>query len=415
MFCSACGASNDDAARFCSRCGLATTSQTLQLNYTSLPPAKREVSQVRPWVRYWARFIDMFLFAILCGTLFGMAATPDNVIVVAKYAYVFFGFGIYIAWMFIEAIFLSVFKCTPGKWLLGTSVELDDGSTLSYLEALSRSGNVWFRGLAAGVPLIAAATQITGYKTLKKAKQTTWDRDGHFVVVHQRIGPARTWFAIVGLVAVFMFGAFSEDKLTPLAIDALIAERTNPDTNIVEKSLEKYPTPTHKDNIFDQFDSPPPKQSNIYDQMDPKPAVDPYKNVTTPTIAGGDDAPRCTRWSAQTGQCLEWITLPAGYHWDNAPLPSQGATNGVTGAVKWDDLTPVDQAAFQVDEAAEVARWGADALAFAHQHPSLTYQRNTQIMQEHLNSSHATNLTNLQRLDAAFYAAEADSRWSNGP
>jgi hypothetical protein len=369
--------------------------QALQLNYAdATAPLKTEVSQVRPWVRYWARSIDIFLFAIATGVVFGMILTPDNVLDVARAAYLFFGFGIFIVWMFVEAAFLSFFGWTPGKWLLRTSVESADGGTPSYIEALSRSGNVWFRGLAAGIPFIAAGTQINSYRNLKKCGQTTWDRDGGFIVIHERIGAARAWFVVASCVAVFLFAALSEDRLTPLAMDTLAATKAEP---------------TRQSNMFDQFD-----HATIIDPFAPKPnSVHPQNEAATraansaasgpwvqyqtsaETATGEGREERCNRNDPQTGQCLEWVAPPAGFHWDNAPLPNQ--------------------VIHQVDVAAESARWPADVSAFIQQHPSLTYRQNTQLMQEHLDAGPTAGLTNLQMLNAAFYAAEADSRWSNGP
>jgi len=359
--------------------------QALQLNYAdATAPLKTEVSQVRPWVRYWARSIDIFLFAIATGVVFGMILTPDNVLDVARAAYLFFGFGIFIAWMFVEAAFLSVFGWTPGKWLLRTSVESAVGGAPSYIEALSRSGNVWFRGLAAGVPLIAAATQVNSYRSLKKHGQTTWDRDGAFIVIHERIGATRAWFVVASVMAMFLFVALSKDRFTPLAMDALVATRAEP---------------TRQPDVFDQF---APKPSSVHLQNEA--ATQAASSATGPRVqyqssaeaaTGEGNEERCNRSDPQTGQCLEWIALPAGFHWDNAALPNQ-----VT---------------HQVDAAAESARWPSDVSAFIQQHPSLTYQQNAQLVQEHLDAGPTAGLTNLQMLNAAFYAAEADNRWSNGP
>src|SRR5690348_4679002 len=81
MFCIQCGNEIVADARFCRNCGtpLAATANaetpfTVAVDSTSLPSvaAAQSVSQVRPWVRYWARMFDIYLAAIVGGLAVGI-------------------------------------------------------------------------------------------------------------------------------------------------------------------------------------------------------------------------------------------------------------------------------------------------------------------------------------------------------
>jgi uncharacterized RDD family membrane protein YckC len=104
-------------------------------------------------------------------------------------------------WVFVEALLLSTWGTTPGKWLLGTWVADSMGNRLSFSYALSRSFSVWFMGLGFGLPLVSIITLIASYVKLTREGLTAWDRDGQFAVVHERIGAVRvTVVALLFLV-----------------------------------------------------------------------------------------------------------------------------------------------------------------------------------------------------------------------
>jgi hypothetical protein len=150
--------------------------------------------QIRPWVRYGARLIDIFVgvlfleigFAVLIPTFF---AAHANICALLSL----------FLWCFVEALCLSIWGTTPGKSLLGVRINMADGSRPVYRSALSRAVNVWIRGLGLGLPLVGLVTMIVAYEKLTTNGITTWDQSGNFTVSHNRIGSVR------GLVAAFLF------------------------------------------------------------------------------------------------------------------------------------------------------------------------------------------------------------------
>lgn len=168
-----------------------------------------DVPQVRPWVRWLARSIDYTFFGLsfgfVCGVILGilspgtLESIPDRVQELA------FGIINSLVWVFVEAAFLSVWGTTPGKWLLKTSVRDAQGNRLTYSRALSRSFDVWLRGMGCAVPVIVMVTMIVGYYRLTRSGMTSWDRDGGFVVVHERIGPGRVLLIVLIYLAILAF------------------------------------------------------------------------------------------------------------------------------------------------------------------------------------------------------------------
>ncbi|HNC85175.1 MAG TPA: RDD family protein [Nitrospira sp.] len=152
------------------------------------------MSQVRPWVRYWARMFDIYLACIVAGFAIGIL-NPDAFS--EKGSDQLFGLAVIFAWVFIESLFLSTAGNTPGKWLFKTRIVPPNGGKLDFSTALSRSFKVWWRGLGIGFPLASLITLIVAHGNLTKNSVTTWDRDDGFTVVHERIGVLRVIVAIV--------------------------------------------------------------------------------------------------------------------------------------------------------------------------------------------------------------------------
>jgi serine/threonine protein kinase len=154
--------------------------------------------QVRPWVRLWARTIDVFLFAIIAGFIFGIVA--PGILVMPELALgIMFTFG----YNFVEPAMLSAWGTTPGKALLRVAVRKSDGSKLNYSEGLNRVFKVWLRGMGLGIPIAALFTHLTAYNKLTKSGITSWDQEGGIQVIHQKIGFLRV-LATLGIFFVFL-------------------------------------------------------------------------------------------------------------------------------------------------------------------------------------------------------------------
>lgn len=204
MFCAHCGTQILSRSKFCSNCGAdlelgpppsecANDLLNSQVGGTS---TEASASSARPWVRYWARAVDLYLASlaggVAAGIVFPSALSWEG-------SALLFGLSIVFAWVFVEALLLSTVGFTPGKWLFRTRVVTNSGAKPDYFLALSRSLRVWWRGLAGGLPVVSLVTIIVAHGHLTKNGLTTWDRDGGFIVTHERIGPTRIVLALAFL------------------------------------------------------------------------------------------------------------------------------------------------------------------------------------------------------------------------
>ncbi|MFZ2187797.1 MAG: RDD family protein [Candidatus Moraniibacteriota bacterium] len=156
------------------------------------------VTTVRPWIRYWARSLDVIVFSLIFGVFLGifipsLLETSDT----------FLTLLILFVWIFAEAALLNTWGTTPGKWLLRVNLKSPEGSKLEFSKALNRSFAVWFRGLGLGIPIVSLFTLSSAYSYLNKEGATTWDKDGHFTVTHEKIGFIRATVAII-IVIIFL-------------------------------------------------------------------------------------------------------------------------------------------------------------------------------------------------------------------
>ncbi|NPV82916.1 MAG: RDD family protein [Candidatus Aminicenantes bacterium] len=153
----------------------------------------------RPWVRFVARFIDYNLFGIVFALV--LLVVAPRLLIIPEF---FLGMLILFLWVFVEAGLLSTWGTTPGKWLLKTRVRDGAGNRLNFSRAFARSASVWLRGMGMGLPIISLITLAVAHKKLLRDGITVWDREGGFVVSHEKIGVARTAVALLFMAAIFL-------------------------------------------------------------------------------------------------------------------------------------------------------------------------------------------------------------------
>lgn len=202
MLCASCGASTADKQQ-------QTSAPVIPSEPQEVAGATSEVRQVRPWIRYWARMLDIFLASIVAAIILAIVAPHALDHTGAGYL---FGLVVLLAWVFTESLLLSLVGTTPGKWFFKIQLVPPAGQKSTYSGALSRSFKVWWRGLGIGFPIISLITLIIARGDLKEMGITTWDRDTGFHVVHGRIGLLRAGIAVLFVlvfIALAVVGSFA--------------------------------------------------------------------------------------------------------------------------------------------------------------------------------------------------------------
>lgn len=185
------------------------TQSNNSIEYTAQDESRTFMSSgLHPWRRYFAKLIDisllgvppfmLLLFSIgyfFPGQSAGLVKVLDNEIIASV---LFIG-----AWIPIEAIFLSVFGNTPGRWLYGIYVRSSNGEKLSFGKAIERTSLVAVQGLGVGIPIIALFTQLFAHSRLKKTGTTLWDTSVGSIVWHMKWDPFRAVLCVIATVGVF--------------------------------------------------------------------------------------------------------------------------------------------------------------------------------------------------------------------
>lgn len=156
-------------------------------NIKTVGSVKLAVPQIRPWVRYFARITDIWLFSVVVG--FTVAILAPSVLNLPE---IVLTIGILFAWVFQESILMTNCGTTPGKWLFKIKVRDSRGKKLSFSDALNRSFSVLFKGFGAGIPIISLFTLLSSRSKLKRDGITIWDEEGGYVVTHEKIGALRS-------------------------------------------------------------------------------------------------------------------------------------------------------------------------------------------------------------------------------
>ncbi len=152
---------------------------------------KENITHVNPWIRCIARFFDYSLF---CLFLFFTRKILNGILPLGSYDR-FIPFEFFV-WIPIEALFLSTWGVTPGKWFLKTKLKAGKKFKLHFTMALKRSFNVWFRGFGMGIAILNIFCLAIAYHKLKMFKITSWDREDHIDVIHYPIGRWRIYTAV---------------------------------------------------------------------------------------------------------------------------------------------------------------------------------------------------------------------------
>lgn len=156
-------------------------------------------SHVRPWVRYWARQIDLLFASVLFSSIM-LSFSGLNTS--------WFPLLLLIFWIFAEALFLSTWGTTPGKFLLGITLRDANKEKLKFSQALKRSCFVWFRGMGCGLPFVQIIAMTLAYRSLELNGGTSWDLDHSWEIRHKKVGFLRVLFIICILMTILAFLLF---------------------------------------------------------------------------------------------------------------------------------------------------------------------------------------------------------------
>ncbi|WP_040206096.1 RDD family protein [Neobacillus jeddahensis] len=164
--------------------------------------AKDTYPSGRPVVRYLARLFDLSLFSLFLIT-FVSIFSPKFIVDSSKIFIFMLSLIFYIS---VEAIILSIFGNTLGKFILNVRLCKLNGDRIDFLTALQRSIFVTAAGMGFGVPLINFVCFYFSFFDLKKNGKSTWDQQIGTVVLYGKVSPARIVFCSLFPIALLIAG-----------------------------------------------------------------------------------------------------------------------------------------------------------------------------------------------------------------
>ena len=119
-----------------------------------------------PWRRYFARMLDVTFGTLILWIILSLIfrVNVGNIGTFGNWLLTFVEWGI---WLPIEALLLSRWGTTPGKWIMGIRVEHEDGRKLSFVEAIDRTWLVFVKGMGANIPIYSIYRLWKSYKAAR--------------------------------------------------------------------------------------------------------------------------------------------------------------------------------------------------------------------------------------------------------
>ncbi|NGX56992.1 MAG: hypothetical protein K1060chlam5_01248 [Candidatus Anoxychlamydiales bacterium] len=151
-----------------------------------------EISDIDPFSRFLARFLDYSIFTIFLVILSKKLPFLNNIFESSEFIPIQFAL-----WIPIEAVCLSYFGYTPGKLLLKIKVRDLYNHKLRFKSSIKRSLSVWFKGLAMGINILNLIALFFSFYKLKTYKITSWDKDEKCKVTHKKNNKYVTIFCVV--------------------------------------------------------------------------------------------------------------------------------------------------------------------------------------------------------------------------
>lgn len=172
-------------------------------NEETIRPAS---SNIRPWVRYFARMFD-FLITI----------TIVKALAILIVSYTNFDWPLYpleylvltaIVMVLIETLEFSLFGSTFGKSSLNIRLTNADGSKPSSIAIMNRTLLVFTKGLGFG--MFGPLTMLYYFHKLINTGYTSWDYEGGFIVSHDKIGFKKIVVFIMATIVVLLVYSVTE-------------------------------------------------------------------------------------------------------------------------------------------------------------------------------------------------------------
>lgn len=148
-----------------------------------------------PWRRFVARTIDIWILIFPVTIVFVMIFGIE----IGQHEYIY-GIALLPIVMILEAGVSTIFGNSPAKALLAIHLTTVGGRRLSFNQYFARGRDVYFYGMAMGIPFISLFPMIKQYQYLNSGRPASYDQ-GLYSVRGSELGPGRKFLAGIVLFA----------------------------------------------------------------------------------------------------------------------------------------------------------------------------------------------------------------------
>ncbi|WP_219833984.1 RDD family protein [Paenibacillus sp. R14(2021)] len=161
------------------------------------PPVQQRVYPVKPWQRFWARMMDIYLFFMI-GSLLASAVIGFDykgnlgLLLLTTLAWL-------LCYAVIDALLMAGLGTTAGKAVFRVVVRSASGGRLTFKEAWRRNLSMLYYGMGLQMPVIMLLCMSRAQYRLRTEGTTRWDKH-RFTVVHGDHGLIRRFVCFLLIV-----------------------------------------------------------------------------------------------------------------------------------------------------------------------------------------------------------------------
>ena len=174
-----------DAQRYLDNYDRALRIPSTSVSIRPTVPASDRIRPVRcPWRRYFARMLDHAFGGLILSVILSLVFRV-NMQNIGGFGEWLLGYVEWLIWLPLEALLLSRWGTTPGKWIMGIRVEHEDGRKLTFGEAIDRTWQVFVTGMGALIPIYNIYRLWKSYKAVRDGDddELEWEWNTNSVLV----------------------------------------------------------------------------------------------------------------------------------------------------------------------------------------------------------------------------------------
>lgn len=150
------------------------------VHFTPAEDARLPDSVCHPWVRFFAREIDLSLYSLLWGAVWMLLLRWDlSSTLIGK---LFSSYVCYALMFVLEPLLLHFFGTTLGKLIFGISVRDVNGKKLDWWTAMERTWDLFGSGMGYGIPFYRWWRYWKSYKSCADEERCPWEREERYSV-----------------------------------------------------------------------------------------------------------------------------------------------------------------------------------------------------------------------------------------